>query len=144
MENETILCLSTRQWHSLWRNTQQIMWRLSQTNHVIFVEPQRDPDLSYGASLRRGSRYFGELSMEQVTPSLTLVRTPPGLPYARQKLPGCLLRMSVPLVANVNNALLGWHLRRVLRALNVTQPVLWLYEPRMSGLVGRLGEKLAC
>ena len=144
MENETILCLSTRQWHSLWRNTQQIMWRLSQTNHVIFVEPQRDPDLSYGASLRRGSRYFGALSMEQVTPSLTLVRTPPGLPYARQKLPGSLLRMSVPLVANVNNALLGWHLRRVLRALNVTQPILWLYEPRMGGLVGRLGEKLTC
>jgi glycosyltransferase involved in cell wall biosynthesis len=144
MENETILCLSTRQWHSLWRNTQQIMWRLAQTNHVIFVEPQRDPDASYGASLRRNSRYFGRLALENITPSLTVVRTPPGLPYARQNLPGRLLRLSVPLVASVNNALLAWHLRRVLRALRVEQPILWLYEPRMGGLVGRLGEKLAC
>ncbi len=144
MENETILCLSTRLWHSLWRNTQQIMSRLAQTNHVIFVEPQRDPDSSYGASLRRNSRYFGALAMERVSPGLTIVRTPPGLPYARQKLPGRLLRASVPLVANTNNAILAWHLRRVLRALNVERPILWLYEPRMAGLVGRLGEKLAC
>ncbi len=144
MENETILCLSTRLWHSLWRSTQQIMWRLSQTNRVIFVEPQRDPDISYGASLRRNSRYFGGLALEHVSPGLTLVRTPPGLPYARQNLPGSLLRLSVPVVAGLNNAVLAWHLRRVLRALNVSQPILWLYEPRMGGLIGRLGEKLAC
>src|SRR5690606_19433202 len=100
----------TRLWHSLWRNTQQIMWRLAHTNRVIFVEPQRDPDLSYGASLRRNSRYFGELAFEHVSPGLTVVRTPPALPYARQNLPGRLLRLSVPAVAGVNNALLAWHL----------------------------------
>lgn len=144
MENETILCLSTRLWHSLWRNTQQIMSRLAQTNHVIFVEPQRDPDNSYAASLRANSRYFGALSLERLSPGLTVVRTPPGLPYARERLPDSLLRLSVPFVANTNNAILAWHLRRVLRELEVERPILWLYEPRHVGLVGRLGEKLAC
>lgn len=144
MEHETILCLSTRQWHSLWRNTQQIMWRLAQTNRVIFVEPQRDPDLSFGASFRRNSRYWREVATEAITPSLTLVRTPPALPYARQNLPASLLRLSVPAVAGLNTALMAWHLRRVMRALDIERPILWLYEPRMGGLVGRLGEKLAC
>ena len=120
------------------------MWRLAQTNHVIFVEPQRDPDLTYGDSLRQNARYFGSLALEQVTPSLTVVRTPPGLPYARQNLPAGLLRLSVPAVASLNNTILAWHLRRVMRTLKVDQPILWLYEPRMGGLVGRLGEKLAC
>jgi glycosyltransferase involved in cell wall biosynthesis len=143
MENETIVCLSTRLWHSLWRNTQQIMWRLAQTNRVLFVEPQRDPDAGYGASARRNARYFLSPGLEDVTPGLTLVRMPPGLPYARRHLPGRLLRLSVPTVASFNNALLAWQLRRAMRALGVTQPILWLYEPRMVGLVGRLGEKLS-
>ena len=144
MENETILCVSTRLWHSLWRSTQQIMSRLALTNRVIFVEPLRDPDLSYAASARRKLRYFGPLALEPLTPNLTVVRTPPGLPYARQNLPASVLRLSVPIVAGTNTALLTWHLRRVLTELRVDQPILWMYEPRMAGLVGRLGEKLAC
>ncbi len=143
MQGETVLCLSTRRWHSLWRNTQQIMSRLAEGNRVIFVEPQRDPDLSFGASARRNLRYFWRLETEAVTPRLTVVRTPPALPYARQNLPPALLRATVPAVAEANNALLAWHLRRVLRHLNVTAPIVWLYEPRQGSLVGRLGEKLA-
>ena len=56
MQGETILCISTRRWHSLWRNTQQIMARLARDNRVIFVEPQRDPDISYAANARRQAR----------------------------------------------------------------------------------------
>jgi hypothetical protein len=143
MRDETILCLATRQWDSLWRSTQQIMSRLARDNRVIFVEPQRDPDLSYAASARRQARYFGALAVAQPLPNLSVVRTPPGLPYARQNLPPALLRRSVPVVAAANNALLRWHLARIRRALHVRSPILWLYEPRQAGLIGRCGEKLA-
>jgi glycosyltransferase involved in cell wall biosynthesis len=143
MRGETILCLATRQWHSLWRNTQQIMSRLARDNRVIFVEPQRDPDISFAANTRRQARYFGALAVEQALPNLSVVRTPPGLPYARQHLPRRLLQRLVPLVAAANNTLMHWHLARTQRALQVTHPILWLYEPRQAGLIGHCGEKLA-
>jgi glycosyltransferase involved in cell wall biosynthesis len=143
MRGETILVLATRRWHSLWRNTQQIMSRLARDNRVVFIEPQRDPDLSFAASARRQARYFSALAVEEALPNLYVVRTPPALPYARQRLPRPLLQRAVPLVAGANNAMLLWHLGRVRRALRVSSPILWLYEPRQAGLVGRCGEKLA-
>jgi hypothetical protein len=144
MQGQTILCLSTRLWHSLWRNTQQIMSRLAETNRVIFVEPQRNPDLSYLADVRRSVHRLARLEVERIHDDLLIVSTPPALPYARQKLPRPVLTASLPIVAGINNALLAWHIRRVMRRLDVRQPVLWLYEPRQAGLVGRFGEKLTC
>jgi glycosyltransferase involved in cell wall biosynthesis len=142
MENETVLCLATRRWHSLWRNTQQIMSRLARNNRVVFVEPQRDPDLSAAASARRQLPAFRSLTVEQVMPNLSVVRTPPGLPYGRQNLPRAWLHHSVPLVSGINNALMRWHLARVRRQLAIVNPILWLYEPRQAGLIGSAGEKL--
>lgn len=142
MASETILCISTRLWHSLWRDGQQIMSRLARSHRVIFVEPQRDPDISYTSDFVRRARYYRDLVTEEPLPNLTVVRTPPALPYARQNLPATLLRLSVPVVAQVNNLLMLSHLGRVKRAFGLDSPILWLYDPRQAGLIGHLGEKL--
>ena len=44
MRGETILCIATRVWDSLWRDSQQIMSRMAQQNQVLYFEPGRTPD----------------------------------------------------------------------------------------------------
>ena len=36
------------------------MYRLADDNRVVFVEPQRNPDISYLSDLGRSWRYFGK------------------------------------------------------------------------------------
>ena len=144
MRNETILCLSTRIWDSLWRSTQQIMVRLAANNRVVFVEPQRNPDASYFSDFWQRWRYFGKVSVESSAPNLEVVHTPPGFPFFQRSLPSNFLRYLVPVVTRVNNWLMLWHLKRVVRKLGVQQPILWLYKTRDVGLAGHLGEKLVC
>jgi len=144
MQDETILCLSPRLWNSLWRDTQQIMSRLASNNRVVFVEPQRDSDVSYLADIRQRWRYFGSLSIKGELPNLEVVRTPPALPYFRRHLPSALLQYLVPLITWLNFRLMLWHLKRVTKRLRVHQPILWLYSPRQLDLIGYLNEKLVC
>lgn len=144
MKDETILCLSPRLWDSLWRDTQQVMSRLASSNRIVFVEPQRDSDVSYLTDVRRRWRYFENLSIRTEMPNLEVVSTPPALPYFRRHLPRPALRLLVPLIAWFNSRLMLWHLRRVTRRLRLGQPILWLYSPRQFHLVGHLGEKLVC
>lgn len=120
------------------------MSRLTESNRIVFVEPQRDPDVSYLSDLWQSWPHFGSLSVQPVSKNLEVVRTPPALPYFRRYLPRSVLRYLVPLVALVNNRLMLWHLKRVTRELKVHHPILWLYSPRQVGLIGRFGEKLAC
>lgn len=144
MPDETILCLSTRNWTSLWRSTQQIMARLSARDRVVFVEPQRNPDLPYISDLRLKWRYFGGVTVERPMPQLEVVRTPPGLPYFQRYLPASLLDYLIPFLVRLNNRLLLWHLNRITRRLGIRQPILWLYKTRHVDLAGQLGEKLVC
>jgi hypothetical protein len=140
---ETIVCLSTCAWHSLWRNIHQVMSRLAPRYRVLFVEPQRNPELPYAAHFRHALRHFRALRVEPVQPNLVVVPTPGALPYGRGALPGAMLQRWVPLVAEANVRLLRWHVRRVCQRLEVQRPILWLHEPRQAGLIGTLGERLA-
>ncbi len=39
LENKSIVCFAPDPWDSMWRNRHQIMSRLSQTNKVLYIEP---------------------------------------------------------------------------------------------------------
>lgn len=144
MHGETILCIDNRVWHSLWRDSQQIMSRMASDNKVYYVEHGRDPDRPHSAEVLRNWPNLFALRPQRYTDNLTIIPTPPCLPYARRHLPSPILRFSTPLVARVNSLILIRHVRWAMREFAIERPILWLYEPRHIDLVGKFGEKLVC
>jgi hypothetical protein len=144
MQGETILCIAPRVWHSLWRDTQPIMWRVAQQNRVLYFEPGRNPDRPVLAEFVRNVPNFLTLNHEEVQDNLTVIPSPSSLPCARRHMPSSVLRVTTPLVARINARVKIWHVRRTMQAFDVKAPILWLYSPYDVDLVGKFGEKLAC
>jgi len=144
MHGETILCVATRVWDSLWRDAQQIMSRIAQQNRVLFFEPGRNPDQPHLAEMWRNWPHFFALRPRTENENLVVIPTPACLPYARRHLPRRVLRVTTPWVARINARILIRHIRWAMQAFDVEAPILWLYEPRHIHLVGRFGEKLVC
>ncbi len=144
MRNETILCVATRAWDSLWRDSQQIMSRIAADNRVLYFEPGRNPDRALGPELWRNLPNFLALRAREVRHNLTVIPTPSCLPMARKSLPHSVLQVTTPWAIKVNAQILIRHIRRAMSTFDVRSPILWLYEPRQLDLVGKFGEKLVC
>jgi glycosyltransferase involved in cell wall biosynthesis len=144
MQGETILCIAPRVWHSLWRDTQPVMWRVAQQNQVLYFEPGRNPDRPVLAEFVRNVPNFLTLAPQAVQDNLTVIPSPSSLPCARRHMPSSVLRVTTPLVAKVNAQVKIRHVRRAIQAFDVKAPILWLYSPYDVDLVGKFGEKLAC
>ena len=144
MEGETILCIAPRVWHSLWRDTQPIIWRIAQQNRVLYFEPGRNPDRRHSAEMWRNWPNFFALRAQPVHENLILIPTPSCLPVMHRHLPRSVLQVTTPWVVGVNARILTRQVRRAIRAYQVEGPILWLYSPYHVDLVGKFGEKLAC
>jgi glycosyltransferase involved in cell wall biosynthesis len=144
MHGETILCIATRVWHSLWRSTQQTMSRFAVQNRVLYFEPGRNPDLPMASELRRNFSNFFALRTQRVQENLIVIPTPSCLPVARRHLPRPALQITTPLVAKINAQILIRHIRWAMHTLDVQAPILWLYSPSHIDLIGEFGEKLVC
>jgi len=144
MQGETILCVATRTWDSMWRESQQHMSRMSAHNRILYFEPGRAPEQSHAQAMRHNAKHFFNLHPRHINDNLIVIPTPSCLPYARRKLPSAALKLSTPLVAKINAQILIQHIRRAMRAFNVSDPILWLYEARQLDLLGKFGEKLDC
>lgn len=144
MRDQTIICIAPRRWDALWKETQAIMSRLAVCNRVLYFEPGRDPEHGVVAEMRRN----WPVLYRPVTPELhqnpMVIPSPPMLPHGRRHLPQWALRATMPLVVRFNAAVLVRHVRRVLHALAVTDPILWLTDPYQVPLLGKFGEKVAC
>jgi glycosyltransferase involved in cell wall biosynthesis len=141
---ETFLCVATRDWNSLWRDSQQIMSRLAPHYRVLYFNPGRDPQHSVLHELLHKSSNGFILRMEQVRANLIVVPNPPSIPHARRFLPRSVLRLTMPLVIRSNAWMVIRQVRRVTQTLNVKAPILWLYSPYQIDLIGKFGEKLVC
>jgi glycosyltransferase involved in cell wall biosynthesis len=144
MKGETILCVATRRWSSLWRDSQQIMSRLAAHNRILYFEPGRNPDRPALAELVHNFPNFFRLRSETVRRNVDVIPTPSSLPYARRQLPRLVSRLWLPLVSHVNGSTLIMTIRSAMQKHNVKSPILWLYEPRDIDLIGKFGEKLVC
>lgn len=144
MHDETIVCVAPRRWDALWKETQAIMSRLASEARVLYVEPGRDPEQGLVSEAWHAWPNLFRLRMHEVQTRLLVIPGPPAIPQGRRHVPAGVLRVTTPLVMAMNTALLVRHVRRALRALTVTSPILWLTDPYHVALLGRLGEKLAC
>lgn len=144
MEGETILCMATRAWHSLWRSTQQYMSRMASQNRVLFFEPGRNPDRPVFPELVRNLPHFFALHAQKVQENLVVIPGASSLPIGRRYLPRSVLQTTVPLVSKINAQSKVQQVRRAMQVLGVEAPILWLYSPSHLHLVGKFSEKLVC
>ena len=144
MKGETILCVATRRWNSLWRDSQQIMSRISTQNRVLYFEPGRNPDRPLLDEMKRNLPNYWGFRADSLNENLVVIPTPSSLPYARRHLPRAVLRVWTPFVAKVNARTLVQKIQRAMRVFNVSEPILWVYEPRDIDLLGKFGEKIVC
>ncbi len=144
MHDETILCIAPRRWDALWKETQAIMSRLAVHNRVLYFEPGRDPEHGVLAEMRRSWPILFRPTMREVQRNLLVIPNPPVVPHGRRHLPGRVLRVTMPLAMALNARLLIRHVRRIMRDLAVTAPILWLTDPYHVSLVGAFREQLAC
>jgi glycosyltransferase involved in cell wall biosynthesis len=144
MRDQTIICIAPRRWDALWKETQAIMSRLAVRNRVLYFEPGRDPEHGVVAEMRRNWPSLRRPVTRKIHENLVVIASPPMFPHGRQHLPRWALRATMPLVMTINAAVLVRSVRRALRALAITDSILWLTDPYQLPLLGKFGEKLAC
>lgn len=144
MEGQTIICISTRNWDSLWRSTQQVMSRMAEKNRVIFFEPGRNPDSPLLPEFKRNFRNYFLVEINEVQKNILVVPTPSNLPHGLKRLPHVLLRPANALVTRINDQILARHIWRVMKKLNIKDSIVWFYDPFSRNLAGKFGEKLSC
>lgn len=144
MQGETILCIATTDWYSLWRPVQQTISRFTPQNRVIYFDPGRNPERSAMIEMLDNLPNYWTLRPKVVQENLIVVPAPSSLPHARRLLPRSVLRVTMPMVIKINAQILIRHVRRTMEALELRSPILWLYSPYDIDLVGKFEEKLSC
>jgi glycosyltransferase involved in cell wall biosynthesis len=122
----SMIYYAPEKWDGLWRNRQQLMSRFARQNKVLFVEPRLHlrPTMT---GLRRGSLGWSDLRRPTIRPisdNLYVFRYPVLAPVSGQ-LPLKQMARTIRRLA----------LRRALRQLNMTQPIVWFSRPDMLDLL---------
>lgn len=135
VDGENIVTFSTQDWSDLWTRKQRFVLQFArQGNRVLYVETQFHW-VSYIKQFRKHWRriylfLFGPRKVEEDL----YIYTPPLLLPAFQVF---------PFLAKINNFVLSLHLKKVLKNLTMTEPVLWLYTHYNKPLVKMLGARKA-
>lgn len=119
-------------WQGLWRNRHRLMSEFAQHNRVLYVEPPPylRPVVRRLANLETW-REMLEPRLSRVQDKLYVYHSPVFAPISGR----------FPLKA-ILSALRMALLRRVMRDLEISHPILWLSQPTMGDLVGQFGAPL--
>jgi hypothetical protein len=133
LSGESIVCIAPDAWGDIWRNRHRLLSVFARQNRVLYVEPR--------STIRSLRRQLGDRSLrlreawrshlEEVRQDLFVYRPPALLP-----------RIGKPLIGPLVDGLREGLLRRTLRRLGMSRPILWLVRPDAHDLIGRLDEKL--
>jgi glycosyl transferase family 1 len=132
LEGQSIVCFA-HDWNGDPTSKTHIMRILARKNRVLWIDSigMRRPAATVHDARRIGAKLRGALrGCRPVEPGL-FVGSPLALPF-----PGNAAADHVN--AHVLAAWLRWQLRR----LGMSRPILWSFMPNVSGLVGRLGERM--
>ena len=130
-----IMTFSTQDWSDLWTRKQRFTLQFArQGNKVIYVETQFHW-LSYIKQFKKHWRriYLFLLGARPVESNLYVYTPPLLLPFFQM----------YPVLAKINNRILGFFLKRVMKKIGMHTPVLWLYTHYNQPLVKALGSKTA-
>lgn len=131
-----IVCISDLIWDEHWSSEQQLAARFAKFSRVLYVERPVSifsaiTGVSNAPVFRQVWRWLrSALRLERE--NLWVLTPPPFLPFRYR-----------PLVNRFNQGCRIRAIRRAMRQLNISAPVLWMYEPDGAETVGELGERLS-
>lgn len=131
LENENIVCISSVDWDPLWTRKQQVMSRLPDTNTILYVEPPitlLSPFKDSGMWAKWGSWFKG---IRKLNENIYLYSPPVILPFGNK----------YRLINRLNQWWISLFLQRVLRTLNLHNPIIWTYMPNTADLAWKLGQR---
>ncbi len=134
LKNQNIICLSSSQWNSpTWVNPQHLMYRLSQYNRVLYVEPisMRFPSTRKSDLSKIVYRIKGWFRGAKAVKKRLWVYSPIVIPLHHIK----------P-IRILNRLFLKISLRTIQKFLHLHNPILWIFLPTGVDLIGSFGEKL--
>lgn len=130
ISGESILYFGPEQWDSMWRNRHHLLSRLARANRVLYVEP-RPFTYEVRGGLRRGELSLADLRSAgpaAVAENLWVYRSPRYAPVG-----------GPPPLRAVTRRLRQLDLRRALRRLGMSEPILWLSHPSQADVRLDLG-----
>ena len=129
-----ILCFSSTDWSGIWGSRQQVMLRFAQRGYrVLYIEQLAGLEhlLRYPELRKRKLERWME-GKREIKDNLWILSAPPllfGRYYSRN-------------INKLNAWLLSGWTRHVLKKMDFMRPILWLYKPEHSDLIGRFDEQL--
>jgi glycosyltransferase involved in cell wall biosynthesis len=133
LRGEVILCFAPDPWGDIWRNRHRLLGILARENRILYVEP-RMAIRPLARKVRSGEvkvRHVFRPRVEAVRDNLFVYHDPLHLPRTG-------LRGLGPAIDRARDALL----RKTLRRLQLSSPILWLVRPDSADVLGKFGEKL--
>lgn len=138
LKGQDIVCIATSDWDYPFGSRQQIMKQLSKRNRILFVESQ--------ISILHGIKYLA-LFLKKLRNSLR------GVWVVRESHESLYIFSPPPLffpfdnyfmfLNSINQKILLFFLKRVLKRLNFKPSIFWVFHPRHNELIGVLGEKIS-
>lgn len=130
LRGRDIMCISSLDWDVMWTSKQQIMYRLAQTNRVLYVE---EPVTAL-APLKVPARWrrWGAVAprLERVDAGLWKLTPPPLLPFGNMK----------PRINDANQAILARYIRWAMERVPFDEEfIFWTYLPTALALLDHLG-----
>jgi len=133
LSGENIVCFAPDPWGDIWRNRHRLLSIFARSNKVVYVEPRTTARLlvrklaAGDPSVLRPWRR----RVEEVRENLFVYHDPVHLPRTSKGIAG-------RLVDRLRDA----SLKRALRELGISRPILWLVRPDCHDVPGKLDEKL--
>jgi len=128
IKNLDIVCFGGRRWNVQPGTQEHVLKRLARENRVLYVEAYKNIFSALADPARRSSALDWTVTPERSPDGLYLWAPPPVLPLARKLVVPDLINKTVVLRA----------LKRVLKQLGFTCPILWFYSLRYSFAASRL------
>ncbi|NQU73736.1 MAG: glycosyltransferase [Candidatus Omnitrophica bacterium] len=130
IKNKDIVCISVSDWFRPWGSKQRLMGQLAQHNRVLYVEHQG----SFVDFIRYPKYFFNRLGkinkVRRIERNIYIYTPIPTFPFGKYSI----------FVNRINQAILCFILRRLIKKLKFKNPILWFYAPTSSDLIGKLGE----
>ena len=131
LSGQNIVCFAPNHWDDIWRNRHQIMTRLARQNRILFVEPGRHlrqvtPDVR-----RNGPGTLSRTNIFSPMENLWVYQWSDYAPKSGR----------YPL-DEITFALRKRSLRRALKRLDMSNPILWVFQYNLGEMIGHLDERL--
>lgn len=129
------LCFSTTDWDEIWGSRQQIMSRLGKRGHrVFFIErPAGIEHLLRYPKIRKNKIKRWQEGIQNISENVWIVSLPPLFPgryYSKN-------------VNEINQKITWINVNKQLTGFKIESPLLWIYNPEQSPLIGKFNEQLS-